>query len=108
MCAAAFPLSDDVRAFGDQIRDTPEIEVWEGPAEVAHEGLDVIATAARLVERILQQHVRCGDVVDDSEVALLAPKVGEPSADYVLVVFLFAHVHFPLDAICATADWIGD
>jgi hypothetical protein len=100
MCAAAFPLPDDIIAFGDQVRGAPEIEVWESPAEVRHEGLDVFATAARLVEGILQQHVRRGDVVDDSEVALLAPKVGEPSADNGLVVFFFAHVDFPLDLIC--------
>jgi len=45
---------------------------------------------ARLVQRILQQHVRRRYVVDDTEIDVLAPEIGEPPNDDSLVIFLFA------------------
>ena len=44
------------------------------------------------VQRVLQQHVRRGDVVDNGEIAGLTPEFGEPAADDGLVVLFFAHV----------------
>src|SRR6266436_146355 len=90
--AAAFPLADDIVAFGDQVGGAPELEVRKGCTEVGHEGLDVFTAAARFVERVLQQHVRRGDVVDDGQITLLTPEFGEPADDGGLVVFFFAHV----------------
>jgi hypothetical protein len=43
------------------------------------------------MERVLQEHVRCGKLVDDREIADLAPEMREPPADDRLVVFFFAH-----------------
>ena len=95
--AAAFPLADDVVALGDQVRRAPEIEIGERGPEVGHEGLDVFAAAARLMQRVFQQHVRRGDLIDDRQIDVLAPEVGEPAADDGLVVFLFAHWSAPHD-----------
>src|ERR1700730_9783173 len=66
MGASTFPLSDDVVALGDKIRGSPEIKIRECPAEVGHEGLDVRLAPARLVKRILQEHVGRGDLIDNS------------------------------------------
>ena len=66
--AAALPLSDDVVALGDQVRRALEAEVGERGAEVGHELLMSLAAAARLVQRVLEQHVRGGDLVDDPQV----------------------------------------
>src|SRR4029077_8717278 len=50
MSAAAFPLTDDVVTFGDQIGSAPEIQVRKRFAKIRHEGLDVISPPARLVQ----------------------------------------------------------
>jgi len=69
----------------------PEVEVRERGAEVGHERLDVVAAATRRVQRIFQQHVRGGDLVNDREIDVLAPEFGEPAADHGLVIVLLAH-----------------
>src|SRR5262249_25144432 len=89
---AAFPLADDIVAFRDQIRRAPEIEIRECSAEIGHECLDVVTAAARLVQGILLEHVGRGELIDDAEIASLAPKLGEPPADNGLVVLCFAHL----------------
>jgi hypothetical protein len=48
--------------------------------EIGHERLDVFMTTVRLVQRVLEQHVRRGDLIDDAEVALLTPETPEPAA----------------------------
>src|SRR4051794_6071817 len=45
--AAAFPATDDMVAFRDQVRRAPEVEVRKSLAEIGHERLDVVATPAR-------------------------------------------------------------
>jgi hypothetical protein len=89
---ATFPLADDIVAFSDQVRGAPELEIWKRCTEVDHEGLDVVSAASRFVKRVLQQHVRRGDIVDDGQIAALTPEFGEPAADDGLVVLFFAHV----------------
>src|ERR1700730_16832566 len=91
MRSAALPTTDDAVALGDQVGCTPEIEVRERLAEVGHKSLDVVATAARLVQRILQEHVGCRQLIDDAQIALLAPEIREPTADDGLVIALFGH-----------------
>jgi len=86
MRAAAFPLTDDVVTFGDQVRSAPELQVRKSLPKIHHEGLDVISASARLVQGILQEHVRCGDLIDHSEVAGLSPEICEPPANNRLVV----------------------
>src|SRR6201992_1300693 len=85
------PLTNDVVAFGDQICRAKEIEIGECGAEIGHERLDVVATAAGFMQRVLEQHVRRGDLIDDSEIDALAPEFGKPATDNSLVVFLLAH-----------------
>jgi hypothetical protein len=70
---AAFPLADDIVAFCDQFRRTPEFEIGERSAEIGHECLDVVTAAARLVQGILQEHIWRGEFVDNAEIAGLAP-----------------------------------
>jgi hypothetical protein len=43
------------------------------------------------VQRILQHHIRSGDLVDDREIHVLAREFGEPAAHNGFVVVLFAH-----------------
>jgi hypothetical protein len=43
------------------------------------------------MQRVLQQHVRRCDFVNDSEIAGLAPKIGEPAAYDGLVVGFLGH-----------------
>src|SRR5206468_1722794 len=72
--SASLPAADDMVAFGDQVRGTPEVEIRKRGAEAGHEGLDVFATATRPMQRILQEHVGCRQVVYDVQVARLAPE----------------------------------
>src|SRR5215468_12564249 len=44
--AAAFPPTDHIVAFGDQLGSAPEVEVWKRGPERAHEGFDVVTAAA--------------------------------------------------------------
>src|SRR6266536_3117082 len=88
----AFPLADDIVAFCDQISRAPEAEIGECSAEIGHECLDVVTAAARLVQGILHEHVGRGELIDDAEIAGLAPELGEPSADNGLVVLCLAHL----------------
>src|SRR4029077_4047734 len=85
------PATNDMVAFRDQVRRAPEVEVRKRLAEIGHERFDVVATPARIMQRILQQHVGRGKLVPDIEIAGLAPEIGEPSADDRLVALLFAH-----------------
>ena len=91
MRAAAFPTSDHAIPFGDQVGGTPKIQIGKRRAEIGYEGFDVFPTATRLVQRLVQQHVGCRDLVDDAEVACLSPEVGEPAAYDGLVLLLDGH-----------------
>src|SRR3981189_282924 len=94
MRSAAFPSTDDVVAFRDEIRSAPEVEIGERFPKVRHERLDVFMATARFVERILQEHVGRGEFIDNSEVASLAPKIREPPASPGLDAIFIAHRHF--------------
>src|SRR5579863_6952725 len=89
MRAAAFPAADDIIALGDEIGSAPEVEVGEGRAEPQHEVPYVLAAAAWRVQRILQQHIGGGELVDDPGVPGIGPETSEPAADNGLV-FAFA------------------
>ena len=91
MRAAAFPAADNVVVHGDEVRGAPEVEVRESLAEVGHERLDVVAAAAGFMQGVFEQHVRRGDLVDNSEIDALAPEFGKPAADNGLVIFFLAH-----------------
>src|SRR6185295_3212974 len=89
MRTATFPAADHIVAFGDQISRAPEIEVRESIAKVGHERLDVSPAAARLMQRVLQEHVGSRELVDDVEIAGFSPEIREPAAHDCLVVLLF-------------------
>src|SRR5258706_15841825 len=89
VCAPAFPPADDIVALGDEIRCAPEVEILERLAKSGHERFDIRMTATWRVQRILKEHIRSSDLIDDSEVAGRAPEVGEPSSnDGFIVGFL--------------------
>src|SRR5258705_38172 len=92
MRAAAFPTADDVVALGNEVGSAPEIEIGERLAKAGHERLDIFAAAPWRVQRVLQEHVRSGELIDNAEVARLAPEIGEPAAHDCLVVLFFGHV----------------
>jgi len=91
MGAATFPSTDDVVALGDQICGAPEIEIRERRTEIGHERLDVFSAAAGFVQRIFEQHVGRGNLVDDREIDVLTPEVGKPAADDGLIVCFLAY-----------------
>jgi len=91
MGTSAFPLSDDIVILGDQVRRTSEIEVRERRAEIGHERPDIVAATTWLVQRVFEQHIRRRNLVDDREIDLLAPELGEPAADNGLVIVFLAH-----------------
>jgi hypothetical protein len=62
---APFPLADDIVSFCDQIRRAPEVEIGECSAEIGHECLDVVT----------------GELIDDTEIAGLAPELGKPPTE---------------------------
>jgi hypothetical protein len=49
------------------------------------------AAATGLMQRVFEQHVRRGDLVDNAEIDGLAPEFGKPAAYDSLVIFFFAH-----------------
>jgi hypothetical protein len=52
-----------------------------------------MAVAWRM-QRILQQHVGSGELVDDAEITFFAPKLREPTAYDGFVFFFFGHNEF--------------
>jgi hypothetical protein len=48
-------------------------------------------TATGFVQRVLEQHVRRSDLVDNRKIDLLAPEFGKPAGDDGLVIFVLAH-----------------
>ena len=95
MRATAFPLADDKVAFGDQLGRAPEIEVGKRSTKIGHERLDVITTAARFVQRVVEQHVRRSDLVDDREIDILTPKLSKPATNDGLIAVFFAYLNCP-------------
>src|SRR5215469_14533961 len=91
VAAAALPLADNVIAFSDEVGRAPELQVGERSAEIGHEGLDIFAAFAGLMQRVFQQHVRRRNLLDHPQIAGFTPKFSEPAADDSLVVILQAH-----------------
>src|ERR1700682_1648171 len=89
MRATTYPLADDVIAFCDQVRGATECEIGKRATEVGHEGLDVGTATTWLMQGILQEHIGCGEFIDDGEITLLTPEAGEPTADNGFVIALF-------------------
>jgi hypothetical protein len=93
--AAADPAAHDVVALGDEIGRAAEAEVGECPAEAVHEIRHIRATATRLMQRILQQHVGGGEFLDHLGIPGIAPEFREPAADDGLVFLFLGHGKFP-------------
>ena len=91
-------------ALRDEIGGTPEIEIGKGLAEMRHESLDVFPSPTRLVQGVLKEHIRRGELVDDSEIARLTPELGEPAADDGLVFIFSRHALSPLCFVVSTDD----
>jgi hypothetical protein len=58
---------------------------------ISRDAVDVLSATAGLMQRVSEQHVRRGDLVDDRKIDILAPELREPAADDDLVVFFLAH-----------------
>jgi hypothetical protein len=99
------PPADDVVALSDEIGGSPEVEIGECGTKSGHERFDVGVASARGVQRILQQHVGSGELVDDCEVAGLAPETGEPAADDFFVGLFFGHVGLSPDGFGDRGDY---
>ena len=86
--ATALPLADDVIALGDQVGRPGEAEVRERRAELRRERPNLVTTAARGVQRVLEADVRGGELVDHGRVEVRTPEPGEPATNDRLVVLL--------------------
>src|SRR5206468_12973454 len=60
-------------------------------AEISHERLDIRMPITRRMQRVLQEHVGSGELVNDAEIAGFTPEIREPAAYRGLVVFFFGH-----------------
>jgi hypothetical protein len=69
----------------------PKIEIRECLAEIGHECLDVRMTIARRMQRILQEHVGSGELVNDAEIASFTPEICKPATYNGLVVCFFGN-----------------
>jgi len=94
MRAAADPTSDDKIAFRDQVGRANEAKVWEGLTEVCHESFDVRVAATWRVQRILQEHIRCGELVYDAEITRWTPEAGESASYDRFIVLFLRHIAF--------------
>src|SRR5262245_15842888 len=84
--AAAFPLAYHVVPLGDEVSGAPEVQVREGRAELLGEGPDLLAAAARRVQRVLEADIRRGEFVDHGWIEVLASKLGERAPHCALVL----------------------
>ena len=67
-----------------------------GARKSLHERLDGVPAPLRLMQRVFEQHVRCGDFVDDIEIAGLPPEFREPAADDGFVALFRRHFNISL------------
>jgi hypothetical protein len=104
MGAPTDPASDNIVALGDKICRTAEAEIRERGTEVSHEIFDVRVTATGLVQRILQEHIRGGKLVNDAEIASRTPEAGKPAAYDGFVVLLFRHDVSPFERLISKGD----
>src|SRR5262249_23194846 len=81
----------DVITLGDQVGRAPEVEVRERRTEPLHEIAHILATTARRMQRILEQHVGGGEFIDDLGIPGISPEPLEPTADNSLVVLFARH-----------------
>jgi hypothetical protein len=86
-----FPPTDDIISLGDEIGSAPELEVRKGGAEIEHEIPHFFATPTRSVQRILEQHVRGGELVNDLWVPRISPEPLEPASNEGLVFLFTCH-----------------
>jgi hypothetical protein len=93
--AAADPAADDMVAFGYKIGRAAEGEVGKGPAKAGHEIPHVVMATTRSMQRILQEHVGCGELLDHLGVPGIAPEFREPAADQRLVFLFLGHGKIP-------------
>jgi hypothetical protein len=84
----AFPPANYIIALGNELGRAPEIEVRKRLSEFGHKRLEVGRALTRRMQRILQEHVGSGELVNDAAVAGLTPEVRKPAAYDDLIVFL--------------------
>jgi hypothetical protein len=95
MCAATFPLTDDVVTFGDQIGGTPGGRGPETPSEnrLYYKRFNVFTAATRRMQRILQERVGRGKFIDNIGIVGRSPQAGKPATEHCLVVGFLAHTN---------------
>src|SRR4051812_17454841 len=72
--ATADPTTDDVVAFGDELRSACETQIGERFAERGHERLHIRTTAAWRMQRVLQEDVGRAQFVHDCWIPGVAPE----------------------------------
>jgi hypothetical protein len=93
VCAAPFPLTDNIVARGDQVRRAPEIQIGERSAEISHERLDVVTTAAGSCSEYLSN--MSDAAISSTTARLLASEFGKPAGNDRLVIFFPTHLNDP-------------
>jgi hypothetical protein len=72
--------ADDIIAVGNEIGSAPKVEIRKRFAEIGHERFDVVMAPAWRMQRVLQEHVGSGELVNDAQVAGFPPEVRKPAA----------------------------
>jgi hypothetical protein len=89
--AAAFPAANYIVALCDEIGSSEKSKIRKCFTKSGHESFDFLPAAARRMKRVPQEHVGSGEFVDHTEIAGLAPELGEPTAYNRLVVLYLGH-----------------
>src|SRR5690348_4343270 len=95
MRAAALPAPYDVVALGNQISCAPEVEIRKCFTKADHKVSYIVATPTRCMQRILEEHVRGREFIDNSGIPRVAPELFEPATHDGLVLLLSCHVRSP-------------
>ena len=96
MRAATLPTTNHIVAFGDEVSDTPEVEVGKRFAEPHDEVPYVLVSATRRMQGILKKHIRCSEFLDDLGIPRIAPEPLEPATYNGFVIGFARHVFDPL------------
>jgi hypothetical protein len=72
-----------------------KIQIGERFTEIGHERLDIVVTAPRRMQRVLQQHFGSCQLVDNAGIVRLPLELGEPATDDGLVILLLTHLETP-------------
>jgi hypothetical protein len=104
MGAPALPSANDVITFCNEITDTSETEIGKSVAKFSHKNSNGRSPFLLIVHWVVQEYVRCGQLVHDSWIPGISPKFLEPARYDVLIVLRHSNHPRSFDAGLGKAD----